>query len=53
MDITRNGITVELCISDVGLKDLPGKQCAEFFISKDLRLAAFVSSLKAAHLTMF
>jgi hypothetical protein len=53
MDITRDGITAQLCISDEGLKDLPGKQRAEFFISKDLRLASFVSSLKAAHLTMF
>ncbi len=53
LDIEHNGQEVQVCIRNDGLTEAPPAQHWNFFGIKDLRLAAFVSLLKAAHLSMF
>jgi hypothetical protein len=53
LDITHNGQEVQLCIRNDGLTETPSVQHLDFVTVKDLRLPAFVSLLKAAHLSMF
>jgi hypothetical protein len=50
-DITHYDETIQICIK--GLTESPDVQHMHFVVLKDLRLAAFVSLLKAAHLSMF
>jgi hypothetical protein len=53
LDINHSGQEVQLCIRDDGLTETPSVQHLDFVTVKDLRLPAFVSLLKAAHLSMF
>ncbi len=53
LDITHNGQEVQVCIRNDGLTEAPPAQHWDLITVKDLRLAAFVSLLKAAHLSMF
>ena len=53
LDITHKGQEVQLCIRNDGLSETPSVQRLDFITIKDLRLPAFVSLLKAAHLSMF
>jgi hypothetical protein len=53
LNITHDGQEVQLCIRNDGLTETPSVQQLKFVTVKDLRLPAFVSLLKAAHLSMF
>jgi hypothetical protein len=53
LDIEHKGQEVQMCIRNDGLTEAPRAQRWEFKANKDLRLAALVSLLKAAHLSMF
>jgi hypothetical protein len=53
LDIEHKGMTGQLCVRNDGFPAIPGWQSCELRVTKDLRLATFVSALKAAHLSMF
>jgi hypothetical protein len=53
LDIDHNGQEVQVCIRNDGLTETLSVQHLDLITIKDLRLAAFVSILKAAHLSMF